>query len=180
MGNTDIFLEANYFCLLCSRFLISHSIYLPRLIVYRLWEQMVFPCFIPCCINLAAICIMWSCEWVESIKDVKIVPLWNLELLNTYQQVVTQFLQILWGASSTRALMPLSISISTKVEFLKLQFYSLRPTDPLCIHVLLHIQLENARHCRTSLTEYTRRTWSSYMHLTVIRMWLNLRPQKIT
>ena len=25
-----------------------------------------------------------------------------------------------------------------------------------------------------------RRTWSSYMYLTVIRMWLNLRPQKIT
>ena len=39
--------------------------------------------------------------------------------------------------------------------------------------------LENARHCGASLIEYTRRTWSSYMHLTVIRMWLNLRPQKI-
>jgi len=30
--------------------------------------------------------------------------------------------------------------------------------------------LENARHCGASLIEYTRRTWSSYMHLTVIRM----------
>ena len=38
--------------------------------------------------------------------------------------------------------------------------------------------LENAQHCGASLTEYTCRTWSSYMHLTVIRMWLNLRPQK--
>ena len=37
--------------------------------------------------------------------------------------------------------------------------------------------LENARHCGASLTEYTRRTWSSYMHLTVIRMWLNLLAQ---
>jgi len=42
------------------------------------------------------------------------------------------------------------------------------------------IQLENAQHCGASLIEYTHRTWSSYMHLTVIRMWLNLRPQKIT
>ena len=40
--------------------------------------------------------------------------------------------------------------------------------------------LENAWHCGASLTEYMRRTWSSYMHLTVIRMWLNLRPQRIT
>jgi len=45
------------------------------------------------------------------------------------------------------------------------------------------ITLENARHCEASLTKYTPRTWSSYMHLTVnriTRMWLNLRPQKIT
>jgi len=41
-------------------------------------------------------------------------------------------------------------------------------------------ELENARHCGASLTEYTHRTWSRYMHFTVIRMWLNLRPQKIT
>ena len=40
--------------------------------------------------------------------------------------------------------------------------------------------LENARHCGVSLIEYTRTTWRSYTHLTVIRMWLNLRPQKIT
>ena len=33
---------------------------------------------------------------------------------------------------------------------------------------------------RASLIKYTLRTWSSYKHLTVIRMWLNLRPQKIT
>ena len=32
---------------------------------------------------------------------------------------------------------------------------------------------------KLQISEYTRRTWSSYMHLTVIRMWLNLRPQKI-
>ena len=38
--------------------------------------------------------------------------------------------------------------------------------------------LENAWHCRASLTEYTHRTWSRYLHFTVIRMWLNLRPQK--
>ena len=40
--------------------------------------------------------------------------------------------------------------------------------------------LENARHCGASLTEYTHSTWSSYMQLTVIRMWVNLRLQKIT
>ena len=39
-------------------------------------------------------------------------------------------------------------------------------------HSLEH-KLENARHCGASLTEDT---WSSYMHLTVIRTWLNLRP----
>ena len=46
---------------------------------------------------------------------------------------------------------------------------------------LLHTEsiLENARHCGASLIEYTRKTWSSYMHLTVIRTWPNLRPQKI-
>ena len=48
---------------------------------------------------------------------------------------------------------------------------------PLGTHYLV-ILLENARHCGASLIEYTRRTWSSYMHLTVIRMWLNLRHKK--
>ena len=47
-------------------------------------------------------------------------------------------------------------------------------------NVTLEYVLENARHCGASLIEYTRRTWSGNMHLTVIRMWLNLRPQKIT
>jgi len=42
------------------------------------------------------------------------------------------------------------------------------------------IILENVRHCGASLTEYTCRTWNNYMHMTVIRMRLNLRPQKIT
>ena len=32
----------------------------------------------------------------------------------------------------------------------------------------------NARHCGASLSEYTSGTWNSYMHMTVIRMWLNL------
>ena len=31
------------------------------------------------------------------------------------------------------------------------------------------IWLENVRHCGAGLTEYTRKTWSSYMRLTVIR-----------
>jgi len=31
-------------------------------------------------------------------------------------------------------------------------------------------RLENARHCGASLSEYTCRTWNSYMHMTVIRM----------
>jgi len=30
--------------------------------------------------------------------------------------------------------------------------------------------LDNARHCGVSLTKYMCRTWSSYMHMTVIRM----------
>jgi len=38
----------------------------------------------------------------------------------------------------------------------------------------------NGRHCGASEIEYTCRTLNSYMHLTVIRMWLSLRPQKIT
>ena len=39
--------------------------------------------------------------------------------------------------------------------------------------------LENVRHCGVSLSEYTSRTWNSYMHMTVIRMCLNLGSQKI-
>ena len=31
-------------------------------------------------------------------------------------------------------------------------------------HIEIHT-LENSRHCGVSLTEYTRRTWSYYMHL---------------
>ena len=31
-------------------------------------------------------------------------------------------------------------------------------------HSRKRITLENAQHCGASLTEYTRRTWSSYMH----------------
>ena len=37
----------------------------------------------------------------------------------------------------------------------------------------------NAWHCGVSMTENTCRTWSSCMHMTVIGMWQNLRPQDI-
>ena len=38
----------------------------------------------------------------------------------------------------------------------------------------------NIWHCRASLSECTCRTWTRCMHRTIIRMWLNLRPQNIT
>ena len=49
----------------------------------------------------------------------------------------------------------------------------------LCRAFLL-FTLMNARHCGVSLTKCTYRTWSSCMHVTDIRMWLNLRQQNVT
>jgi len=60
--------------------------------------------------------------------------------------------------------------LTTKGQLLNIQGIS-GPSDNI---------LENARHCGVSLIEYTHTTWSSYMHMTVIRKWLKLRPQKIT
>lgn len=38
----------------------------------------------------------------------------------------------------------------------------------------------NAWHCQVSLSECTCRIWTSWMPMTVIRMWLSFRPQNIT
>jgi len=38
----------------------------------------------------------------------------------------------------------------------------------------------NVWHCRVSLSKCTCRIWTSWMPMTVIRMWLSFRPQNIT